>query len=238
MPERNVLRQPIWLKKKVFQSLEVPTRRWMFTANDLRATGMERLQDLPDRGVLFVSNHQTVFTDVIAMYHTFFASAHGHDEPIQPKRYIKDPRHNLYFIAARETMQSGLLPRIMSWGGAVMVERTWRNGDELVDRSMRPGDVESIGAAIDDGWVITFPQGTTRPEAPVRKGTAHIIKQFRPLVVPVRIDGFRDAFDKTGLKRTKKGVTLTVDIGEPMDIDPDGESVEDIVGKLSQAIAA
>lgn len=233
-----MLRQPIWLKKKVFQGLEVPTRRWMFTANELRATGMERLQDLPESGVLFVSNHQTVFTDVIAMYHTFFASMHGHRDPIQPKRYLKDPRHNLYFIAARETMQSGLLPRIMSWGGAVMVERTWRHGDELVDRSMRHGDVEAIGAAIGDGWVVTFPQGTTRPGAEVRKGTAHIIKQFRPIVVPVRIDGFRDAFDKTGLKRLKKGVTLTVDIGAPLNIEPEFASVEAIVKQLTEAIAA
>jgi hypothetical protein len=36
---------------------------------------------------------------------------------------------------------------------------------------------------------ITF-QGTTKSFKPVRKGTAHIIKEHRPIVVPIIIDGF------------------------------------------------
>ncbi len=51
--------------------------------------------------------------------------------------------------------------------------------------------------------VITFPQGTTKSFKPVRKGTAHIIKQYKPIVVPIVIDGFRRSFDRKGL-RTKK----------------------------------
>ena len=238
MPERNVFGQPVWLKKKVFQALELPTRKWMFTANDLWATGTEHLFDLPERGVLFVSNHQTVFTDVIAMYHTFLARDAGHEQPSDSTGIVKNPRHNLYFVAAKETMQSGVLPRIMALGGAVLVERTWRHGDQAVDRAMRQSDVDAIGTAIDDGWVVTFPQGTTRPDAPVRKGTAHLIKQFAPIVVPIRVDGFRDAFDKTGLKRVQKGVKLTVDVRPPLVIDPDNDSVETIVELLTDAIAA
>ena len=238
VPERNVFGQPVWLKKKVFEALELPTRKWMFTANDLWATGTEHLVDLPQRGVLFVANHQTIFTDVIAMYHTFLASSYGHEQPTQPKRFVKNPRHNLYFVAAKETMQSGVLPRIMALGGAVLTERTWRHGDEMVDRSMKQDDVDAIATAIDDGWVVTFPQGTTRPDAPVRKGTAHIIKQFQPIVVPIRVDGFRDAFDKTGLKRTQKGVKLTVDVRPPLLFDHDNDSIELIVEKLTDAIAA
>jgi len=108
----------------------------------------------------------------------------------------------------------------------------------MVDRSMKQDDVDAIATAIDDGWVVTFPQGTTRPDAPVRKGTAHIIKQFQPIVVPIRVDGFRDAFDKTGLKRTQKGVKLTVDVRPPLLFDHDNDSIELIVEKLTDAIAA
>jgi len=43
-------------------------------------------------------------------------------------------------------------------------------------------------------WKITgslhFPQGTTKPFAPARKGTAYIIKLNKPIVVPVVISGF------------------------------------------------
>ncbi|MEM7092167.1 MAG: lysophospholipid acyltransferase family protein [Actinomycetota bacterium] len=238
MPARNVFGQPLWLKKKVFQTLDLVTRAWMFRPNKLTATGMDRLDALPAQGVLFVSNHQTVFTDVIAMYHTFLANDEGADEPLPQRRFLRNPKLNLYFIAARETMTRGLLPRIMAVGGAVLVDRTWRDGDKNVDRAMRLEDVDAIGTAINDGWVVTFPQGTTRPGAPVRKGTAHIIKQYRPVVIPIRVSGFRDAFDKTGLKRKRKGVRLNVEIREPMTIDPDSDSVDDIVGKITDAIAA
>ncbi|MCB0473201.1 MAG: 1-acyl-sn-glycerol-3-phosphate acyltransferase, partial [Flavobacteriaceae bacterium] len=58
----------------------------------------------------------------------------------------------------------------------------------------------NIGKALDDGWVITFPQGTTTPFKPIRRGTAFIIKEYQPIVIPVVIDGFRRSFDKKGLQ--------------------------------------
>jgi hypothetical protein len=30
------------------------------------------------------------------------------------------------YVAAKETMQAGILPRIMAYAGAITVERTWR----------------------------------------------------------------------------------------------------------------
>ena len=42
-------------------------------------------------------------------------------------------------------------------------------------------DISNINKALNDGWVITFPQGTTTPFKPIRKGTAHIIKHYNPL---------------------------------------------------------
>jgi len=55
-----------------------------------------------------------------------------------------------------------------------------------------------------------------RCKAPVRKGTASLIKAFNPIVVPVKIDGFNKAFDKKGLKFKERGVQLSVIFGKPM----------------------
>jgi hypothetical protein len=79
-------------------------------------------------------------------------------------------------------MQAGLLTRIMAYGGAITVERTWRvKGKDVINKKdVNPNDTENIKIALNDGWVITFPQGTTKSFKPVRKGTAHIIKEHRP----------------------------------------------------------
>ena len=84
--------------------------------------------------------------------------------------------------------------------------------------------------------MITFPQGTTKSFKPVRKGTAHIIKDHQPIVVPIVIDGFRRSFDKKGLRMKKKGILQSFIIKEPLDIDYEKDSIDDIVEKVEYAI--
>jgi hypothetical protein len=118
------------------------------------------------------------------------------------------------------------------------VERTWRSkGKDVTEkREVNPNDTENIRIALEDGWVITFPQGTTKSFKPVRKGTAHIIKQHRPVVVPIVIDGFRRSFDKKGLRIKKKGILQSFIIKEPMQIDYDNDTIDEIVEKVQFAI--
>jgi 1-acyl-sn-glycerol-3-phosphate acyltransferase len=97
-------------------------------------------------------------------------------------------------------------------------------------------DISNIGKALDDGWVITFPQGTTTPFKPIRRGTAHIIKEYKPIVIPIVIDGFRRAYDKKGLQVKKRGVLQSMVIKEPLEIDYENDSVQNIVEKLQFAI--
>ena len=92
-------------------------------------------------------------------------------------------------------------------------------------------DISNIGLALDDGWVITFPQGTTTPFKPLRKGTAHIIKQYKPVVVPIVIDGFRRSFDRKGIRIKKRGILQTMEIKKPLKIDYENESIESIAKK-------
>ena len=105
-----------------------------------------------------------------------------------------------------------------------------------VKRQVKLGDISKIGTALDDGWVITFPQGTTTPFKPIRRGTAHIIKTYKPIVVPIVIDGFRRSFDKKGIFIKKRGILQSMEIKQPLKIDYENESIDAIVEKLQFAI--
>ncbi|MBT8204334.1 MAG: 1-acyl-sn-glycerol-3-phosphate acyltransferase, partial [Eudoraea sp.] len=60
--------------------------------------------------------------------------------------------------------------------------------------------------------------------------------KYKPIVVPVVIDGFRRSFDKKGLFIKKKGILQHLVIKEPLEIDYDNEPVESIIEKLEYAI--
>ena len=125
---------------------------------------------------------------------------------------------------------------MFAYVGSVSIERTWRAEGKDVNRQVKMSDISNIGMALNDGWVITFPQGTTTPWKPLRKGTAHIIKRYKPVVVPVVIDGFRRSFDKKGLLIKKKGILQSLVVKEPLEIDYENESVDSIIEKLEYAI--
>ena len=71
---------------------------------------------------------------------------------------------------------------------------------------------------------------------PIRRVTAHIIQQNKPIVVPVVIDGFRRSFDKKGLKIKKKGVQQFIEVTEAFEIDYNNDSIDDILKKVEFAI--
>jgi len=204
--------------------------------NQLQIEGSDVIRNLPNNNVLFVSNHQTYFADVVAMFHVFNASLSGRVDTIKNVGYLWNPKLNIYFIAARETMRSGILPRVLAYAGSVSIDRTWREKGKEINRQVKMKDISNIGLALDDGWVITFPQGTTTPFKPLRKGTAHIIKQCKPVVVPIVIDGFRRSFDRKGIRIKKRGILQTMEIKKPLKIDYENESIESIIKKIEFAI--
>ena len=236
--KRNPFGHILFIKKWLIRIFGVITHRRYRGFNELQIDGSEIIASLPDKNVLFISNHQTYFADVVAMFHVFNASLSGRQDSIKNVGYLWQPKMNIYYVAASETMKSGLLPRILSYVGSISVERTWRAGGKDVKekREVNPNDTENIRIALEDGWVITFPQGTTKSFKPVRKGTAHIIKQYKPIVVPIVIDGFRRSFDKKGLRMKKKNILQSFIIKEPLVIDYDNETIEQIVEKVEYAI--
>ncbi|MFY8089775.1 MAG: lysophospholipid acyltransferase family protein [Chitinophagaceae bacterium] len=203
--------------------------------NKLKIEGTENLKNLPKKNVLFVSNHQTYFADVITFIHIFCAIKWRKENKLGLPYYLINPFTNLYFVAAEETMNGNWISKLFKLAGALTVKRTWRAEGKEVQRGLDPSDTRKIHRALESNWVITFPQGTTKPFAPGRKGTAHIIKHTQPIVIPVVINGFWRAFNKKGLKFKKKGSQLSVRFKEPMIIDYT-QPVDEILDQVMDAI--
>ena len=205
------------------------------TINKLKIEGIDHLLKLPDNNVMFISNHQTYYADVMAMYHTFNMIKWRLTRYRTPL-YMLIPKVNIYYIAARETMhQNGLVPKILAMTGAITVKRSWRHRSQSVNRNSDIKAPDKIKKALHEGWVINFPQGTTCPYAPVRKGTANIIKSFKPIVVPVVIDGFRRAFDRQGLLFKVRGTTLSLSFKSPI-VFSSKEDINSIVKQITKSI--
>ena len=236
MFKKNPFGHYLILKKWLIRYLGFMTHRRYRGFNQLHIEGSEIIKNLPDRNVLLISNHQTYFADVVAMFHVFNASLSGRIDSIKNVGYLWNPKLNLYYVAAKETMSAGLLPRILAYAGSVSIERTCRENGVEVNRQVKMSDITNIGVALEDGWVITFPQGTTKPFKPVRKGTAHIIKKYKPIVIPIVIDGFRRSFDKKGLMIKKRGILQSMIIKEPLKIDYEKDSVDSILEQIQYAI--
>jgi 1-acyl-sn-glycerol-3-phosphate acyltransferase len=177
--------------------------------NSIKIEGTEHLRKLPKNNVLFVSNHQTYFADVITFIHIFCAVKWRKQNKLGLPYYLLNPFTNLYFVAAEETMNGSMISRLFKLAGALTVKRTWRAEGQDINRN--------------------------RDESDTQKGTAHIIKNNHPVVVPVVINGFWRAFTKKGLSFKKKGSILSVRFKEPMVIDYT-QSVEEILDQVMEAI--
>ena len=234
--KKDVFGRSYFIKKWVIRIIGFLSYRRFKGINSLEITGTKNLKGLPKNNVLFISNHQTYFADATAIIHVINASLKGRTDSINNIGYIWSPMLNLYFIAAKETMNDGLLPKVLSYAGSIPIERTWRSKGQNLKRPVNEDNIKSIDLALEDGWVITFPQGTTTAFKPVRKGTAHMILKNKPTVIPIVIDGFRRSFDKKGLVLKKRGSIQTMNIKPPMKIDYENDSVEKIVEEIGLAI--
>lgn len=187
--------------------------------NKLKIEGTEHLKNLPKKNVLFVSNHQTYFAEVIAFLHIFCAVKWRKENKLGIPYYLLNPFTGVFFVSAAETMKESWMTRLFELAGSITVRRTWNEGSKEVRQGLDPSDTRKIDRALKSSWLINFPQGTTKPFAPGRKGTVFLIKQNRPIVIPIVISGFNKAFDKKGIKLLNKHTTLSVKFKAPLEID-------------------
>lgn len=223
------------VRKILYFFIGIITYPGLAIVNKLRITGMEHLKGLPQKNVLFVSNHQTYFADVICILHIFCALKWGKKNKLGFPSYLLNPFANVNYVAAEETMKKSWISKLFTLGGAITVKRPWTGKQSEQRKGLDPSDTRKIARALERNWVIQFPQGTTTPFAPGRKGTAHLIKLTRPVVIPIVIDGFSTAFDKKGLKFRKRGTVLTVNFKECMPLDYDAP-VDEILDQVMTAI--
>ena len=223
------------IKGLVYAVVGIFTYPGLNIINRLNISGMEHLDNLPKKNVLFVSNHQTYFADVITFIHIFCAHSWRKKNKLGIPFYLLWPFTRIKYVAAEETMKSSWLTKLFSLAGAITVKRTWRSEGGEIRRGLDPSDTRKIHRALEKNWVITFPQGTTKPFAPGRRGTAFIIKQYKPIVVPVVIGGYWRAFNKKGLTFKKKGSQLTVNFKQPLELDYN-DTTENILETIMESI--
>ena len=172
---------------------------------------------------------------MITLNHIFCAHRWGKRKKLGVPNYLLNPSTNICYVAATKTMQSNMLTKIFTKAGAITVKRTWNADSGETRTGLDIGDTRNIARALENNWVITFPQGTTTPFASGRKGTAFIIKQSKPIVIPVVIKGFSDAFDKKGLTPKRWRTSLEVTFKPPLVID-DNASTDEILQQIMDSI--
>lgn len=203
--------------------------------NRLRFSGTEHLKNLPPNNVLFVSNHQTYFLDVIALYHIFAAVKWGKKKRLGIPYYLLSPFIHVNFVGAEKTLKKNWMTKFFLLAGGITVKRTWNESAGEKRTSLDPSDTRKIQRAMQNNWVITFPQGTTTPFAPARNGTALIVKNYKPIIIPVVISGFSDAFNKTGIGVKKMGRKLHIQFKAPLQYDIN-DSLQEMTNQMMEAI--
>tara|TARA_Y200000002_G_scaffold93966_1_gene75772 strand:+ start:1297 stop:2004 length:708 start_codon:yes stop_codon:yes gene_type:complete len=233
--KKNIFGQTIFLKRFIIGLIGLITHR-TFRSKKFLIKGSKNLVNLPESNVLFVSNHQTYFYDVIAMLHVFNSTVKGRIDSVKRPKYLVSPKTNLYYIASLETMKKSSITKLLTHAGAVLVQRSWRDSGESVTRNIRSEDTDNIKLALNDGWVITFPRGTTDNSKPIRKGTAFIIKSNSPVVVPIKINNFNKVFQRNGLKVINKRKEFSIEIMKPLSKKINKKSIGEITKELEKII--
>ena len=233
--KKNIFGQTILIKRFIIAVVGLITHR-TFRSKRFQIIGSQHLKNIPEKNVLFVCNHQTYFYDVIAMLHVFNSSAKGKIDTVKKPKYLLSPKTNLYYIASFETMKKSFITKLLTYAGAVLVQRSWRESGVDLNREIRVEDPNNIRLALKDGWVITFPRGTTDNSKPVRKGTAHIIKENNPVVIPVTISRFNEVFQRNGLKVINRKLPFSIEISEPISNDIYSKSIDNITLELEKII--
>lgn len=200
---------------------------------------IEGTSNIPNKklnNVLFISNHQTYFLDAIGIIHVLNSTINGNKNNLNIFSYLLKPKLNTYYVAAKETMNSGIIPKILSYTGAILIERSWRENGKKIKRAVNNNDIININKALKEGWLITFPQGTTKNSGKIRKGTSHIILNNQPLVIPIVINGFADKFEKKSLSIKNPEKEISITFKKPLKINYKKDSIDDITLKIKKSL--
>ena len=88
------------VRKLVYAVVGLVSYPGLAIVNKLRISGTEHLKNLPKENVLFVSNHQTYFADVITFLHIFCAVKWGKTNRLGIPYYLLNPFTRVNYVAA------------------------------------------------------------------------------------------------------------------------------------------
>ena len=86
--KRNPFGHILFIKKNLIRIFGAMSHQRYRGFNQMHIEGSEIIKNLPESNVLFISNHQTYFADVAAMFHVFNASLSGRQDSIKNIGYI------------------------------------------------------------------------------------------------------------------------------------------------------
>ena len=132
------------VRKLVYAAVGVVSYPGIAIINKLKIRGTEHIESLPHRNVLFVSNHQTYFADVITFLHIFCAVKWRKKNRLGIPYYLLNPFTSVYYVAAEETMKSSWISRLFTLAGALTVKRTWKKDGNETRRGLDPSDTRKI----------------------------------------------------------------------------------------------
>ena len=171
-----------WLRRGLLASFGVGfTVPYFAILNDVHVEGDEVLKELPRKNVVFLANHQTYFLEAIAFFDLVYVR---HQMPLESPI--------VRFSAAEETMKQNLLTKLMTLAGGVTFKRSFREGGADVRRAVDLEGVARVEEAIQDGWLLHFPTGTTKKGAPLRSAVTRLLHNTKAVALPVRVEGFRE----------------------------------------------
>src|ERR1700694_3038103 len=135
------------VRKVVYAVVGIVSYPGIALVNHLKIRGTENIADLPRRNVLFVSNHQTYFADVITFLHIFCAVKWGKKNRLGVPYYLLNPFTRVNYVAAEETMKGSWISRLFALAGALTVKRTWLKEGKEVRKGLDPSDTRKINRA-------------------------------------------------------------------------------------------
>src|SRR5882672_11342251 len=110
------------IRKLVYAVVGICSYPGLVLINKLKISGTEHIRNLPRSNVLFVSNHQTYFADVITFLHIFSAVKWRKKNKLGVPYYLLNPFTRVYYVAAAETMKGSFISRFFTLAGAITVK--------------------------------------------------------------------------------------------------------------------
>lgn len=169
----------------------------VYKKGNLEVENKSLFDALPEENVLIIMNHTTYYMEAVAILLHLWKEAGN----------INDVKHKFNPVVEFNSLKKkGANPwrefvnGVARGMGMIYVRR---ENDKKIHGDGRKmyneNAFQEIFDTLDKGWVIFFPQGTTKKTAPLKPGILKIIKEKNPHLLLIKTSNFRECFGKKGV---------------------------------------